>query len=80
MKINVDVDCTPVEARTFLGLPDLTPVHEAYVEQVRRALSEGITPDMIETMIRNWSPLGDTGMGMWRQMFERMSGTSATDK
>jgi len=76
MKINVDVDCTPVEARTFLGLPDLTPVHEAYIEQMRRAVSEGITPDMIETMVRNWSPIGEAGMGMWRQMFERMSGTA----
>ena len=75
MKINVDVDCTPVEARTFLGLPDLTPVHEAYVEQMRRAVSEGITPDMIESMVRNWSPIGEAGMGMWRQMFEQMSGT-----
>ena len=76
MKINVDVDCTPVEARTFHGLPDLTPVHEAYIEQMRRAVSEGITPDMIETMVRNWSPIGEAGMGMWRQMFERMSGTA----
>ena len=76
MKINVDVDCTPVEARTFLGLPDLTPVHEAYIEQMRRAVSEGITPDMIETMMRNWTPIGEAGMGMWRQMFERMSGTA----
>ena len=75
MKINVDVDCTPVEARTFLGLPDLTPVHEAYIEQMRRAVSEGITPDMIESMMRNWSPIGEAGMGMWRQMFEQMSGT-----
>lgn len=75
MKINVDVDCTPVEARTFLGLPDLTPVHEAYIEQMRRAVSEGITPDMIESMMRNWSPIGEAGIGMWRQMFEQMSGT-----
>ena len=27
MKVTVDVDCTPEEARRFLGLPDLTPVH-----------------------------------------------------
>ena len=32
MKVTVDVDCTPEEARRFLGLPDLTPVHQAYVE------------------------------------------------
>jgi methylated-DNA-[protein]-cysteine S-methyltransferase len=31
MKVKVEVDCTPEEARRFMGLPDLTPVHEAYV-------------------------------------------------
>ena len=34
MKFTVDVDCTPEEARRFLGLPDLSPVHEAYVEKI----------------------------------------------
>ena len=24
MKVTVEVDCTPVEARSFLGLPDVT--------------------------------------------------------
>ena len=24
-----DIDCTPAEARAFLGLPDLTPLHES---------------------------------------------------
>ena len=26
MKITVDVDCTPEEARAFLGLPDVKPM------------------------------------------------------
>ena len=33
MKFTVDVDCTPEEARRFLGLPDLTPVHQAYIDK-----------------------------------------------
>ena len=28
MKLNITVDCTPEEARSFLGLPNLTPVNE----------------------------------------------------
>jgi len=75
MKINIDIDCTPLEARSFLGLPDLTPVHGLFVDQMTRAMSEGITPDMVETMMRNWAPLGEAGMGVWRQMFERMGGS-----
>ena len=31
MKVTVDVDCTPEEARRFLGLPDLRPAHAAFV-------------------------------------------------
>lgn len=75
MKINVTVDCTPEEARSFLGLPDLTPIHDAYLNQMKKAISEGITPEMIETMMRNWAPFSEAGMGMWRTMFEQMSGT-----
>ena len=26
MKINVEVDCTPLEARQFFGLPDVQPM------------------------------------------------------
>lgn len=78
MKINVDIDCTPTEARTFLGLPDLTPLHEAYLEQMKRAVSEGVTPDMVDSLLRNWAPFGDAGMSMWRQMFDQKDG--AADK
>ena len=31
MKINVEVDCTPEEARRAIGLPDLTPLHDSYI-------------------------------------------------
>ncbi len=78
MKISVDIDCSPEEARRFLGLPDLSSVHEAYIEQMRSFVVQGVTPDMVEQMLRTWSPLGDAGMGMWRQMVERMGGASET--
>ena len=28
MKVKIDIDCTPEEARAFFGLPDLGPLHE----------------------------------------------------
>ncbi|MGD9664908.1 MAG: DUF6489 family protein, partial [Novosphingobium sp.] len=37
--MNVEVDCTPDEARRFLGLPDVTPLNEAYVENLKKAMS-----------------------------------------
>jgi hypothetical protein len=74
MKISVDVDCTPEEARRFLGLPDLTPVHQAYVERMTRAVTEGVTPEATGEMIKAWGPMNEAGMTMWRSMLEGMSG------
>jgi hypothetical protein len=74
MNVTVNVDCTPEEARRFLGLPDLTPVHQAYVERLQRAMAEGITPDMITDTARQWGPMNEAGMALWRQMIEQMSG------
>src|ERR1700751_169899 len=34
MKINVNIDCTPSEARAFFGLPDVAPVNEMIVDAI----------------------------------------------
>jgi hypothetical protein len=74
MKVTVNVDCTPEEARRFLGLPDLSPVHQAYVEKLQRTMSDGVTPDMVADMVKSWGPMTEAGKAMWRQMFDQMSG------
>jgi hypothetical protein len=74
MKISVDVDCTPEEARRFLGLPDLTPVHEAYIERMAKAAGEGLTAESAAEMMKSWAPMNEAGMAMWRSMLEGMSG------
>lgn len=77
MKISVDVDCTPEEARRFMGLPDLSSVHAIYLGKLERMVEEGITADNVETMMRAWAPMGEAGMTMWRQMFEQIGGAAS---
>ena len=72
MKITVDVDCTPEEARRFLGLPDLNPIHEIYLEKVKEMVESGITPDMIETLMRSWGPMSEAGSSMWMRFFDQL--------
>lgn len=77
MKINVEVDCTPEEARRAVGLPDLTPIHEKYVEAMMGAMDGNVMkPEMLESMMKNWMPMGDAGITFWRKMFESASGKS----
>ena len=72
MNISVNVDCTPEEARRFMGLPDLSSIHELYLEKLRDMMEQGLTPGSIETLMRNWAPMGEASMSMWRQLFENM--------
>jgi hypothetical protein len=76
MKVTVDVDCTPEEARRFLGLPDLSPVHAAYVEKMKTEVTDGPTPEMFGDMMRAWGPMNEAGMNMWKQMLDQMGGKS----
>ena len=72
MKVSVDVDCTPEEARRFLGLPDLTPVHEAYVDRMKAAVTDGPNAEMFGDMMKAWGPMNEAGMNVWKQMFDQM--------
>lgn len=76
MNISVNVDCTPEEARRFMGLPDMAPVHQLYLDKLREAMSGGLGPDAMESMIRAWAPMGEAGLGAWRQLVDQMTGTA----
>lgn len=73
MKINVEVDCTPEEARRAVGLPDLTPLHDRYVAMMSETMQGGVPPEMLENLMRSWAPMGEAGMSLWRKMFESRS-------
>ena len=72
MKVTFDIDCTPEEARRFLGFPDLAPVHAAYVERMTKMAADGVTPDMMGEMMRSWAPMGEAGTQMFKTMMGQM--------
>ena len=76
MKVTIDIDCTPEEARRFMGLPDLTLVHDAYVEKLKEAVADGATPELFADMMKSWGPTSEAGLSMWRQMLEGLSGSA----
>lgn len=76
MKVTFDIDCTPEEARRFLGFPDLTPVHDAYLQKMTALVSEGVTPATVTEMMRSWSPMGEAGTQMFKTMMDQMTGAA----
>ncbi len=70
MKITAEIDCTPEEARRAMGLPDLSPIHERYIQTMIETMESGVKPELLEAMMRNWAPMGEAGMTIWRRLFE----------
>ena len=75
MKISVDIDCTPEEARRFMGLPDLAPVHDVYLDQLKQAVGSGMAGGGLEQLAKNWAPMGEAGLALWRQISDQMGKT-----
>ncbi len=69
MKINVNVDCTPEEARAFLGLPDVSPIHDKYVSKMLETM-DGTGLEQMESLFRSFSPIGDTSMRLFKQLMD----------
>lgn len=42
MKINLEIDATPEEMRTFLGLPDMGPFYEDLLAKSREYMESGV--------------------------------------
>jgi hypothetical protein len=71
MKVTIDIECTPEEARRAIGLPDLTPLHDAYLSRLMQAMDGRVQPEAVEALLKSWMPMSDAGMGLWRQMFDQ---------
>src|SRR3546814_3122765 len=74
MKFNIEIDCTPEEARRLFGLPDLEPLHEIYLSRVKELMAKGITPDMVQAMVKGWVPMGESGLGLVQSLLGQFGG------
>ena len=70
MNINVSVDCTPEEARRFLGLPDVTNANEVYVEAMTKAMQGVGSFEQMQEMAKSVAPMGQFGLKLFQQMME----------
>lgn len=65
MKITVNIDCSPEEARTFLGLPDFAPLQREVMESLRERMMKAMAGTEPEALLKTWLASGT-------QTFEQM--------
>lgn len=70
MKVNVEIDCTPEEARQFLGLPDVTKANEAYVEATLKAMQGVGSFEQLQDYARQLAPMGQMGLKLFEQLMQ----------
>jgi uncharacterized protein DUF6489 len=80
MKVNIDIDCTPEEARAFLGLPDVAPMQKVLMKDVQDRLAKAMSAMDIETLMRVWLPASIEGFeqiqkAFWAGMSDVMRGS-----
>lgn len=74
MKVNFEIDCTPDEARRFLGLPDVAKANEAYVEAITKAMQGVGSVEQLQDYAKALAPMGQMGMKLFQQFMENGGG------
>lgn len=70
MKLSVEIDCTPEEARRFLGLPDVSKANDVYVDAVAKAMKGVGNVDQLQELAKQIAPMGQIGMKLFQQFLE----------
>jgi len=68
MKVKIEVECTPAEARAFLGLPDVTAVNEDLVAEMRSRLESGLAALQPDELVKTWSAYGGLAQDQFRKL------------
>lgn len=75
MKIKLDIDCTPEEARSFFGLPDVAPLQAAVMKEAQDRMMAALKTMDAEGMFKAWMPSGVEGFEkMQRAFWEGLAG------
>ncbi len=73
MKVTVEIDCSPAEARAFFGLPDVTQLNDHLVDEMTKRVDANINMLQPEELMKNWMNFG----GQAQETFMRLMSAAA---
>ncbi len=79
MKFKFDIECTPEEARAFIGLPNIAPMQEKLMKEIENKMQENIRNLSPEEMVKTWMPAAMQGLGDMQKMFWSQMGVNIKD-
>ena len=76
MKITVDIDCTPEEARAFMGLPDVRLLQESMMREVETQMSQSLQAMGPEQLMKTWMPAAIQGLEQLQRFWGQIAAAS----
>jgi hypothetical protein len=70
MKMTIEVDCTPEEARRFLGLPDVSALNDHLVAEMQKRIDANIAMLSPDELVKNWMAFGAGAQEQFRKLME----------
>ena len=70
MKVKIEIDCEPAEARAFLGLPNVEPLNDHLVSEMKRRMDENISAMQPEELMKSWTSFGLQAQDQFRRLME----------
>ena len=68
MKITIEIDCTPEEARKYMGFPDVEPLQSAVMDKMQDRMMNTMSMLDPETLMKSWFPIGSEGIEQLQKM------------
>ena len=66
MKMTIEIDCTPLEARTFLGLPDVSVLNDHLVQEMKTRMDTNMAMLQPDELMKNWMAFGGQATEQFR--------------
>ena len=80
MKMTIEVDCSPEEARRFLGLPDVSALNDHLVEEMKRRIDANMAMISPDELVKNWMSFGAGAQEQFRKLMEVGIGAATARK
>jgi len=69
MKVTVNIDCTPQEARQFFGLPDVQPLQAAFLTEIEKRMMAELERFSPQGLMRTWLSGTPQNVELFQKMF-----------
>ena len=79
MKVNLEIDCSPEEARRFLGLPDVSKANDVYIEALVKTMKGEGSLDQLNNYVKQMAPMGEIGLKFFQQLVQQGAGAAMSN-